>query len=102
MLAIIEHVQSINRSLLNRLRPMALGHVPLHADPVADANGDLRTLLDAWLPLTYALNAVNRSMGANDLYPFVLAPKVLDKLRFVHDLVEAHPVYHRPAEAVRA
>src|SRR5439155_21758738 len=29
MLAIIEHVQSINRSLLNRLRPMALGHVPL-------------------------------------------------------------------------
>jgi len=30
MLAIIEHLQVINRSLLNRLRPMALGHVPLH------------------------------------------------------------------------
>ena len=30
MLAIIEHLQAINRSLLNRLRPMALGHVPLH------------------------------------------------------------------------
>ena len=29
MLAIIEHVQAINRTLLNRLRPMALGHVPL-------------------------------------------------------------------------
>lgn len=29
MLAIIEHLQTINRSLLNRLRPMALGHVPL-------------------------------------------------------------------------
>jgi two-component system sensor histidine kinase UhpB len=29
MLSIIEHVQAINRSLLNRLRPMALGHVPL-------------------------------------------------------------------------
>jgi two-component system, NarL family, sensor histidine kinase UhpB len=29
MLAIIEHLQAINRSLLNRLRPMALGHVPL-------------------------------------------------------------------------
>ncbi len=29
MLAIIEHLQVINRSLLNRLRPMALGHVPL-------------------------------------------------------------------------
>jgi two-component system sensor histidine kinase UhpB len=29
ILAIIEHLQGINRSLLNRLRPMALGHVPL-------------------------------------------------------------------------
>jgi hypothetical protein len=28
-LAIIEHLQVINRSMLNRLRPMALGHVPL-------------------------------------------------------------------------
>jgi len=26
---IIEHLQSLNRSILNRLRPMALGHVPL-------------------------------------------------------------------------
>jgi two-component system, NarL family, sensor histidine kinase UhpB len=29
MLGIIEHLQTINRSMLNRLRPMALGHVPL-------------------------------------------------------------------------
>jgi len=29
MLAIIEHLQGINRSLLERLRPMALGHVAL-------------------------------------------------------------------------
>jgi two-component system sensor histidine kinase UhpB len=29
MLTIIEHLQTINRGLLNRLRPMALGHVPL-------------------------------------------------------------------------
>jgi two-component system, NarL family, sensor histidine kinase UhpB len=28
-LAIIEHLQAINRSMLNRLRPMALGHVSL-------------------------------------------------------------------------
>ncbi len=27
--AIIDHLQSINRGMLNRLRPMALGHVPL-------------------------------------------------------------------------
>jgi two-component system, NarL family, sensor histidine kinase UhpB len=29
ILAIIEHLQAINRSMLDRLRPMALGHVPL-------------------------------------------------------------------------
>lgn len=29
MLAIVEHLQGINRSMLARLRPMALGHVPL-------------------------------------------------------------------------
>jgi two-component system, NarL family, sensor histidine kinase UhpB len=29
ILAIIEHLQSINRSMLERLRPMALSHVPL-------------------------------------------------------------------------
>jgi two-component system, NarL family, sensor histidine kinase UhpB len=29
ILAIIDHLQSINRSMLDRLRPMALGHVPL-------------------------------------------------------------------------
>ncbi|MBV9969676.1 MAG: ATPase, partial [Xanthobacteraceae bacterium] len=27
---IIEHLQSLNRRILDRLRPMALGHVPLH------------------------------------------------------------------------
>jgi hypothetical protein len=75
--------------------------VPLEAVP-SERPGTFDEIVETWLPLTYALNAVNRSMGANDLYPFVLAPKVLDKLRFVHDLVEAHPVYHRPAEAVRA
>ena len=40
-----------------------------------------------WLSLGYALNAINRSMGRDDLYPFVLAPAVVEKLRIVHELV---------------
>jgi hypothetical protein len=44
-------------------------------------------ILADWLPLTYALNAINRSMGDDDLYPFVLSPKVIEKLRFVHERV---------------
>ncbi len=46
-------------------------------------------VLDNWLPLTYALNAVNRSLGRDDLYPFRLPEPVIDKLRFVHDRVQA-------------
>jgi hypothetical protein len=46
-------------------------------------------VLDTWLPLTYALNAVNRSMGRDDLYPFVISPPVVGKLAFVHEVVGA-------------
>ncbi len=49
-------------------------------------------MLDAWLSLTFALNAVNRSMGKDDLYPFVLVPPVIEKLRFVHEVVTSPPL----------
>ncbi|WP_040510822.1 zinc-binding metallopeptidase family protein [Gordonia soli] len=44
-------------------------------------------LVDWWLPLTWSLNQINRSMGQPDLYPFVLPAAVLEKIRFVHNLV---------------
>ena len=58
--------------------------VPLYSDPLE--RDDPRSMFEAWLPLTYALNALNRSMGAEDLYPFVIPPPAVRKLRFVHDL----------------
>jgi hypothetical protein len=60
--------------------------LPLTADP-ASTPGDFDDLIRTWLPLTFALNAVNRSMGKDDLYPFVLSPRVLEKLRFVHERI---------------
>jgi hypothetical protein len=50
---------------------------------------DFVDLVSTWLPLSYALNAVNRSMGKDDLYPFVLSPAVLAKVRYVHEVVTA-------------
>jgi hypothetical protein len=47
----------------------------------------LDQVIDDWLPLTYAVNSLNRSMGLPDLYPFVLSPPVLSKLGFVHQAV---------------
>jgi hypothetical protein len=48
---------------------------------------DFDVLVRTWLPLTYAVNSLNHSMGLPDLYPFVLAPTVMGKLRFVHGLI---------------
>ncbi len=47
----------------------------------------LALLIDAWLPLTFAMNNLNRSMGQSDLYPFILTPVVIAKLGYVHALV---------------
>jgi hypothetical protein len=44
-------------------------------------------MIELWLPLSWSLNMINRSMGRPDLYPFVLPPAVLDKMRLVHRLV---------------
>jgi hypothetical protein len=51
----------------------------------------LERIIDAWLPLTFAVNSINRSMGLPDLYPFKPAPPVIVKLAFVHRLIEARP-----------
>ncbi|MGZ4674041.1 MAG: zinc-binding metallopeptidase family protein [Ilumatobacteraceae bacterium] len=45
-------------------------------------------IIEMWLPLSWALNMLNRSMGKEDLYPFVLPAKVLDKMRFIYTVVE--------------
>jgi hypothetical protein len=46
-------------------------------------------IIDAWLPLTFAVNSINRSMGQPDLYPFVLSPAGIWKLTFIHDRIHA-------------
>ena len=46
------------------------------------------TIIEMWLPLAWALNMENRSMGKDDLYPFVLPPAVLEKMRFIHTVID--------------
>jgi hypothetical protein len=46
-------------------------------------------LVDSWLPLTFALNSINRSMGQPDLYPFILTPTIVGKLGFIQGLCAA-------------
>ena len=52
-----------------------------------DQEASFAPLVGAWVPLTFALNSLNRSMGLGDLYPFILTPAIIDKLAFIHHLV---------------
>ena len=53
---------------------------PYTADSIAP-------IVEAWVPLTFAVNSLNRSMGLRDFYPFVLTPMIIEKIGFIHDLV---------------
>ncbi len=44
-------------------------------------------VVDQWLPLTFAMNNLNRSMGLSDLYPFIISQPVREKLAFIHGML---------------
>ncbi len=54
---------------------------------VADRPPAFDKLIEHWFPLTYVLNNLNRGLGLQDAYPFVLPPPALDKLRFIHEVI---------------
>lgn len=64
-------------------------------DPKGNADGAKASLkakpfaqvLETWAELTVALNSINRSMGHHDLYPFILSQTVIDKLRFISEVI---------------
>ena len=60
----------------------------------------IEPIIDAWVSLTVAANAINRSMGLPDLYPFVLAPAIVTKLTFIHDCI--HTTRRRQTAATPA
>jgi hypothetical protein len=49
---------------------------------------DIGELIDYWIPLASLINNLNRAVGQNDAYPFVLTPAVIEKLGFVAAIVK--------------
>jgi hypothetical protein len=62
------------------------GGMDAHIDFKPYRAQSVEQLVDAWLPLTVALNSINRCMGQPDLYPFILTPAIIEKLGFIHRL----------------
>ena len=58
-------------------------------DPIDDPDAPFDRIMESWFPLTYVLNNLNRGLGHPDAYPFVLPPKAVEKLRFIHDTIAA-------------
>jgi hypothetical protein len=69
------------------LRPRRPDEPSLKAVP--ESTRSFKRMIDAWFPLTYALNELNRGMGLADGYPFVISTPAIDKLRFVHETIGA-------------
>ncbi|MEO6316357.1 MAG: putative zinc-binding peptidase [Chitinophagaceae bacterium] len=57
-------------------------------DPYSISNFD--EIVKMWLPLTFAVNSLNRSMGHQDFYPFIISAPVIEKLRFIHGAVKRY------------
>ncbi len=81
-----------------RIRPRAGQDGNLAAKVSFDAynQADFDSILEAWLPVTFAVNSINRSMGIDDLYPFVISPEVAEKLKAVHQVVRSYGRDRRP------
>lgn len=73
------------------VRGRAVPAAPYPDEDVAGASFD--SLMDDFVQLTIGLNAISRSMGVSDLYPFVLCRPAKEKLRFVHELLQARSVH---------
>lgn len=60
----------------------------INADILSDPYDieNFKTIIDLWLPLTFTMNSLNRSMGLPDTYPFVINPAVVEKLGFIHQV----------------
>jgi hypothetical protein len=74
-----------------RIRPRAGQDDNLKASITFDPYNQpkFETIIEAWIPTTFAVNSINRSMGIDDLYPFVISPEVNDKLEGVHDIIKS-------------
>jgi hypothetical protein len=54
-------------------------------DPYTIAS--FETIILTCVPLSFAVNSINRAMGLPDVYPFVIAPAVVHKMSFIHSLI---------------
>jgi hypothetical protein len=48
---------------------------------------DFEQIVTTCVPLSFAVNSINRSMGIPDVYPFVISQPIKEKMTFIHNLL---------------
>jgi hypothetical protein len=72
-----------------QVRPLASENNGAQANFDPYKEKDFSRIIQQWLPLTYALNSINQSMGVGNLYPFIIVPLVMKKLSYIHSVCRA-------------
>ena len=62
---------------------------PMTFDPYMEP--DMGAIIGHWIPLSSLINNLNRAVGQPDAYPFILTPRVIEKLAFINELVHQAP-----------
>ena len=57
----------------------------IRTDPYEVLN--FERIFKSWIPVSFAINSLNRSMGIPDAYPFVVSPTVVQKMKVIHQMV---------------
>lgn len=88
MVDTLETAQDFGSSIEGR-RLSAVETARAQAASGYDATDSFDAVMEDWARLSVALNALNRSMGLPDAYPFAVAGQALDKLRFIHAVIHS-------------
>jgi hypothetical protein len=93
MMDTLETAHSFGVTIRNNVQQSVEANI--QRDPYSCTNFD--EIIAMWLPLTFAVNSLNRSMGHADFYPFVISVPVIEKLRFIHHVCRQ---YREPEKKV--
>jgi hypothetical protein len=84
-------VDALDTAAVNKIEPRATRRVGTSVwagrTPDVYRTDSFEDLVARWVPLTLALNDINRSMGHGDFYPFVIPEVAVAKLAFVHRVI---------------
>lgn len=82
----LETAFSYGMSISPRLRNAYPLEMEANFDPYIEKDFD--RIIASYIPLSSAMNSINRSMGLPDLYPFTFNPSIINKFRFIHNLIK--------------